>query len=34
LSTANPTWPDLGSNPGRRCGKPVTNRLGYGTANI
>jgi hypothetical protein len=21
------TWPDLGSNPGRRGGKPVTNRL-------
>jgi hypothetical protein len=28
----NPTWPDLGSNPGRRRrgGKPVTNRLSYG----
>jgi hypothetical protein len=24
------TWP--GSNPGRRCGKPATNRLSYGTA--
>jgi hypothetical protein len=23
---------DLGSNPGRRCGKPTTNRLSYGTA--
>jgi hypothetical protein len=22
----------LGSNPGRRSGKPATNRLGYGTA--
>jgi hypothetical protein len=22
LSTTNPTWPDLGSNLGRRCGKP------------
>jgi hypothetical protein len=22
LSTTNPTWPDLGSNPGRRRGKP------------
>jgi hypothetical protein len=32
LSTAKPTWPDLGSNPGRRCGKPATNRLNYGTA--
>jgi hypothetical protein len=24
---------DLGSNPGRRGGKPATNRLSYGTAN-
>jgi hypothetical protein len=32
LSTTNPTWPDLGSNPGRRGGKRVTNRLSYGTA--
>jgi hypothetical protein len=32
LSTTNLTWPDLGSNPGRRGGKPVTNRLSYGTA--
>jgi hypothetical protein len=32
LSTTNPTWPDLGSNPGRRGGKPLTNRLSYGTA--
>jgi hypothetical protein len=24
------TWP--GANPGRRCGKPATNRLSYGTA--
>jgi hypothetical protein len=31
LSTTNPTWPDLGSNRGRRGGKPVTNRLSYGT---
>jgi hypothetical protein len=29
LSTKNPTWPDLGSNPGRRFGKPATNRLSY-----
>jgi hypothetical protein len=32
LSAINPTWPDLGSNPGRRGGKPATNRLCYGTA--
>jgi hypothetical protein len=25
--------PDLGSNPGRRGGKPATNRLSYGAAN-
>jgi hypothetical protein len=25
------TWPDLGSNPGRRGRKPATNRLSYGT---
>jgi hypothetical protein len=31
-STTNPTWLDLGSNPGRRGGKPATNRLSYGTA--
>jgi hypothetical protein len=30
-STTNPTWLDLGSNPGRSGGKPATNRLGYGT---
>jgi hypothetical protein len=30
LSTTNPTWPDLGSNPGRLGGKPATNRLSYG----
>jgi hypothetical protein len=30
LSTTNPTWPDLVSNPGRRGGKPATNRLSYG----
>jgi hypothetical protein len=33
LSTANPTWPEMGSNPGRRGGKPAINRLSYGTAN-
>jgi hypothetical protein len=32
LSTTNPTWPDLGSKPGRHCRKPATNRLSYGTA--
>jgi hypothetical protein len=31
-STTNPIWPDLGSNHGRLYGKPVTNRLSYGTA--
>jgi hypothetical protein len=31
-STTNLTWPDLGSNLGRRGGKPVTNCLSYGTA--
>jgi hypothetical protein len=32
LSTIFPTWHDLRSNPGRRGGKPATNRLSYGTA--
>jgi hypothetical protein len=32
LSTTNPTWPDLGSNPDNRGRKPVTNCLSYGTA--
>jgi hypothetical protein len=32
LSTTNPTWSDSGSNPGRRGGKPATNRLSYGAA--
>jgi hypothetical protein len=32
LSTTNPTWRDLVSNPGRRRGKRATNRLNYGTA--
>jgi hypothetical protein len=31
-STTNPTWPDPDSNPGRRGGKPATNRLSYGAA--
>jgi hypothetical protein len=26
----NPTWRDPGLNPGRRGGKPATNRLSYG----
>jgi hypothetical protein len=30
----NPTWPDPGSNPGRRDGKPATNRLSYGAATL
>jgi hypothetical protein len=32
LSSANSTWPDPGSNPGHRGGKPVVNRLSYGTS--
>jgi hypothetical protein len=32
LSTTNPTRPYLGSNLGRRGGKPATYRLSYGTA--
>jgi hypothetical protein len=32
LFTTNPTWPDLGSNPGRRGENPATNRMSYGTA--
>jgi hypothetical protein len=32
LSTTIPTWPDLGSNPGRCDGKPANSRLSYGTA--
>jgi hypothetical protein len=30
LPTTNPTSPNLGSNPGRRGGKPATNRLSHG----
>jgi hypothetical protein len=30
----NPTWPDAGLSPGRRCGKPATKRLSYGAASI
>jgi hypothetical protein len=32
LSTTNPTQLDPCSNPGRRCGKPATNRLSFGAA--
>jgi hypothetical protein len=32
LSTRNRTWPELGSNQGRRRGKPATNCLSYDTA--
>jgi hypothetical protein len=32
LSATNPTWPDPGSNPGRRGGKPEINSLSYGAA--
>jgi hypothetical protein len=32
LSNTNPIWPDLGSSPCRRCGKPATNRLSYRAA--
>jgi hypothetical protein len=32
LPTTNPILPDPGWNPGRRCGKPTTNRLSYGAA--
>jgi hypothetical protein len=34
LSTRNPTWPDLASNPDRLCGTPATNHLSYGTASF
>jgi hypothetical protein len=34
LFTTNSTWPEPGSNPDRRSGKPATNRLSYGTALI
>jgi hypothetical protein len=32
FSTTNPILLDLGSNPGRRGGKPATNHLSYGMA--
>jgi hypothetical protein len=34
LSTTNSTWVDPGLNPGRRGGKPATNCLSYGAADI
>jgi hypothetical protein len=33
LHTINPTCSDSGSNPGRRAGKPVANRMNCRTAN-
>jgi hypothetical protein len=32
LSTTNPTWIELGSNPGLRGGRPAANLLSHGTA--
>jgi hypothetical protein len=32
LSTTNPTWTDLKSNPGLSGESPATNRLSHGTA--
>jgi hypothetical protein len=34
MSTTNPTWLDVGSNPGRRGGKPATSRLSYDSASL
>jgi hypothetical protein len=34
FSTTNPTWLDPGLNTGRRGGKPATNRLSYGAAQV
>jgi hypothetical protein len=34
LSTRNSTWPDLGTNQGRRVGRPANNSLSFGTARI
>jgi hypothetical protein len=31
-TSQNPTWPDPGLNPGRRGGKPASNRLSYDVA--
>jgi hypothetical protein len=32
LSTTNPTWTDLGSNPGLRGRRPAANHMSHGTA--
>jgi hypothetical protein len=32
LSTTNPTWTDLGTNPGLRGMRPATDGLSHGTA--
>jgi hypothetical protein len=34
LYITNPIWPNPGSNPDRRGGKPATNRLSYGAAQV
>jgi hypothetical protein len=34
LSSTNPTWPDPGSNTGRRGGEPATNRLSYDLCDV
>jgi hypothetical protein len=34
LSTTNPIWTDPGANPGLRSGRPATNRLRHGTAEL
>jgi hypothetical protein len=34
LSSRNPIWPDLGSNPGRRVRKPATNGLSCDTEDL
>jgi hypothetical protein len=34
LPTTNPTWSDLGLNPGHPGGKSATNRLSYGTVPV
>jgi hypothetical protein len=34
LYTINPKWPRIAMSPGRRGGKPTTNYLGYGTAEL
>jgi hypothetical protein len=34
LFATNPIWTDLGSNPNRNGGNPVTNHLSYGVAQL